>query len=489
MVRALAGKEFREALRSVRFLAVALTSCLLIPLTIFVNTRAYEQRSAYHEELVGLWRTQAQTAGLRADLSVEGFRRPSVLGILFRGVEPSIPARVQTSRDGLFTVLSEIQQADPAASSSDLTDLGFLTSVVLSLLAFVFVHGVITREKEDGTLKLLVSTGAPRRSILLGKLLGCYGAFTLPVALGLAFGLGTMLSSPVVRAHMEGEWVPLSMGVLSLFCLLAVLFLLAAFVSMFAHRSGVAIVLLLFLWVFMVLAPPRMAPMIAEIVHPQRPRDIVELEKRLMKVSADIAFRGTADSLYNAVLSRHGVDVDTVEMVVPQLLRGNARLAHEEYERELTGLEAAHLSGLHGRWSALDSAREAGSGSRQRLASVIAHLSPTGTFNILAATLAGTGLDEWERSLDFARGFQKQVNDELYARWVVRLYGANRSITMPVGGVSPPPVDRGRLMAVLPPSRAAERARASVPEILILAAMAVSAAIGCALKFRSYDAR
>ncbi len=78
MVRALAGKEFREAVRSVRFLAVALTSCLLIPLTVFVNTRAYEQRLVYHEELVGLWRTQAQTAGLRADLSVEGFRRPSV---------------------------------------------------------------------------------------------------------------------------------------------------------------------------------------------------------------------------------------------------------------------------------------------------------------------------------------------------------------------------------------------------------------------------
>ena len=64
---------------------------------------------------------------------------------------------------------------------------------------------------------------------------------------------------------------------------------------------------------------------------------------------------------------------------------------------------------------------------------------------------------KWERKSDFARGFQKQVNDELYARWVVRLYGANLLITMPVGGFYPPPVDRGRLMAVLPPSRAAER--------------------------------
>ena len=123
MVRALAGKEFREALRSVRFLGVVLVSCTLIPLSTFVNTRGYEHRMRYHEELVEVYKTHAETAGLRADLVAEAFRPPSVLAILFRGIEPALPSRIQTSRDGLFTVLSESQPADPASESADSPDL------------------------------------------------------------------------------------------------------------------------------------------------------------------------------------------------------------------------------------------------------------------------------------------------------------------------------------------------------------------------------
>ena len=489
MVRALAGKEFRESLRSVRFLVVVLVSCTLIPISVFVNTRSYEHRVRYHEELVDVYRTQSETAGLRADLVAEAFRPPSVLGILFRGIEPALPSHIQTSRDGLFTVLSENQPADPSFASADSTDLVFLTTIVLSLLAFVFVHGTITREKEDGTLRLIVSTGAPRGSILSGKLLGSYVAFALPVAFGLILGLSIMIASPTVRAYLEGQLPQLLLMIFFVFVLLFLLFLLGTFVSMFAHRSGVAIVLLLFLWVFLVLALPRMAPMIAQIVYPAKPHQVVETEKRLIKISSDLHFRGVVDSLYDNVLSRHGLAADTLDMFVPQLLTGKIKTAHDEYEKALGRLEASQQAGILAQWWALDSTREMAYRSQQQLASFLTRLSPVGTFSMLTTTLAGTGLDEWGRSLAFARNFQDQVTREWYSKWIVRPYGANRAVTMPAGGTCPPGVDKSRLVAILTPAPTSESFKDSIPDMLILAGMTLLAGAGCWLRFRSYDVR
>jgi ABC-2 type transport system permease protein len=357
------------------------------------------------------------------------------------------------------------------------------------------VHGIIAGEKEEGTLRLLVSTGAPRDSILLGKLFGSFSAFAIPVGCGVILGIVVMLGSPIVRAHLGGQIPALVIALFFVFALICLLFLLATFVSMFAHRSGVAIVLLLFLWVFLVLALPRMAPMIAQIIYPAKPHNVVELEKRLVKTSGDLQFLGVADSLYRTVLGRHGFDADTLDVVVPQNLTGELKTAHDEYEREFEGVEASYKDGIHAQWRILDSTREQAYASQERLSSFITRLSPMGTFSALASTLAGTGLIEWSRSLDFAREFQGRVTMEWYSFWVVRPYGANRSITMPAGGRQavgsscPQVMEKRKLLGILAPASTADRLKASTPDMLVLAGMTLFAGAGCWFKFRSYDVR
>jgi len=489
MVRALAAKELREAVRSVRFLAVVLVSLTLVPASVFVNTRAYEHRLQYHEELTRLSRAQSEAAGLRADMAAEAFRGPSVPGILFGGAEPALPSRIRTSRDGLFTVYSENRPADLSSGSGSSTDLAFLTGLVLSLLAFVFVHGSITREKEEGSLRLLLSTGAPRGAVLAGKILGNFTAFVAPVAIGVGIGMAVMVSSPAVRAQLAGQ-VPLLFALFALvLVLLFLLLLVGLFISMFANRSGVAIVLLLFVWVLLVPGLPLLAPIVAEIAFPAKPYQVVEMEKRLIRTSASTQFREAVDSLYDVIMQRHEVDMDTLEVFVPQRLTGKAREAHLEYERKIATLEAADQAYVHDMWGTLDSTRESAVRSQRRLASFITGLSPVGIFWTLSATLAGTGADEWDRILAFARDFQGQVTEELYGKWLVRPYGRNRVITMPAAGNYPPAVDRSRLHAVLPPAPMAGRVRAGLPDMLLLAVMTLLAGTGCWLKFRSYDAR
>lgn len=188
-------------------------------------------------------------------------------------------------------------------------------------------------------------------------------------------------------------------------------------------------------------------------------------------------------------MSRHGVVMDSLEMVVPQFLAGNRKSAHDEYEKALEPLEASHNAGIRAQWRDRDSTREAASSSQRRLASLIMRLSPVGSFSMLATALAGTGLDEWDRSLAFAWTFQDRVTGEVYDKWIVRPYGANRTVTMPAERDCPPAVERAGLHAILTPASPSERIEAGTPDMLILAGMTLLAGAGCWLKFRSYDAR
>jgi ABC-type transport system involved in multi-copper enzyme maturation permease subunit len=298
-----------------------------------------------------------------------------------------------------------------------------------------------------------------------------------------------MCGSPLAREPLEGQVPVLLVLIISVFVLLLVLFLLATLVSMFSHRSGVAVVLLVVLWVILVPAIPRIAPMIARIAYPTKPYNNVEMEKRLVKSSADVRFHAVVDSIYSGIMRHYGVEVDSLGIFAPGVLTGSAGTAHEEYEKAIEGLEATHRAGIEAQWTALDSARLAVDRSQKRLASFVTRLSPVGTFTILATTLAGTGPDEWGRSLDFARHFQAQVADELYSKWIVRRYGAHRTLTMPADGKCPPLVNRSKLHATFGAAPPSERLRSAGADMLILAGMALLFGAACWFKFRAYDVR
>ncbi len=64
-------------------------------------------------------------------------------------------------------------------------DMSFLVEVIFSFLVLLLVYNVISREKESGTLRLVLANHIPRHEILFGKIAAC----TLVVAVTLAFGI------------------------------------------------------------------------------------------------------------------------------------------------------------------------------------------------------------------------------------------------------------------------------------------------------------
>ncbi len=96
-------------------------------------------------------------------------------------------------------------------------DMVYVFQLVLGLLAILMASETIAREKEDGTLRLTLTTNISRSQLLTGKLLGGMTTLGIPTALGFIILMIILLGTDGVDASLADWW---GMGVLFLISLI-----------------------------------------------------------------------------------------------------------------------------------------------------------------------------------------------------------------------------------------------------------------------------
>jgi len=128
---------------------------------------------------------------------------------------------------------------DPLPVMFPLIDLTFIVTILLSLIALLFSYDAICGEKEDGTLKLMLSNRISRVKILLGKTIG--GTLTLLIS----------------------DWGALGLIVFSAVLYVTLFYCLGILISS-RHKSGSSSIMTsLFVWVLFILVIPSLTPYMA----------------------------------------------------------------------------------------------------------------------------------------------------------------------------------------------------------------------------------
>jgi len=134
------------------------------------------------------------------------------------------------------------------------------------LLAFLLAAGLVAHERESGTLRLLLASGATAMQVVTAKTRGLMTTllfivvpvlFTAAGALALlpAAPLGDMLARALLWALLHALWLGWAV-------------LLGMAVSARAASTQRALMLLIALWVIVVVLTPRAAASIAQVLHP-----------------------------------------------------------------------------------------------------------------------------------------------------------------------------------------------------------------------------
>ena len=248
-------REFVSNVLTSRFMIGFIVCLLSTAVAVFVQVDDYEKRLSGYNTAVR--EAEAQEWDLYVDIKPKAHRKPNPLSIFNVGTEND-GANTVTVELGkpIFELSSPMWEAPTQKRGSDnpflamflTVDVVFIFKIVLSALAILFAYNTISGEREDGTLKLVLSNSIPRDTIVLGKYLGGMLSMFPIVLVSLIVALLIAVSSPVTGFDgNDSAHIVLIFGVSLLY--VSTWYLLGLLLSVWTKEAATTLILSMFIWV------------------------------------------------------------------------------------------------------------------------------------------------------------------------------------------------------------------------------------------------
>jgi ABC-2 type transport system permease protein len=402
MVKRIAGKEFKEMLRDGRFRWASAIVFALLLASMVMGAKHHREVRRQHDlaqaETRDQWlRQPAKNPHSAAHYGIYAFKPKMLPAMLDRGVDPFTGQAVwlEAHKQNEF-------KFRPAQDSTAVQRFGELTAatvmqLLIPLLIVLLSFSAFAGEREQGTLRQLLSLGVKKTDLAWGKALGiagALGALIVPataigvVALGLASENGLMAASASRMAVMFASYL-LYFGVFIGVSLA---------VSARAPSSRLALVTLLAFWILNGLIAPRAAADIARRAYPTPSafafQQSIDHEMQGGPDGHDTADK-RAEALKQRVLKQYGVDK------IEALPVSFAGVSLQEGEEHGNVIFDKHYTAL---WNQFE--------RQNRLKQMAAFFAPMLAINSLSMGLAGT---------DFAQHRDFAAAAEQYRRMLVKM--------------------------------------------------------------------
>jgi len=249
MTWTIARKEILANLSSYKFFVVLLLTVLLTATSFFIMHRDFTQRTADFQII------RPKPGEPIALLP------PNPMAVFAKGLEDAMTRSFEIDAIGI-TVRAGQSSGNIIYSFFPAPDFLYVVRVVLSLVALLFGFDQVSRERERGTLKLILGSSVSRARVLFGKWLGNFLSLAVPFLLVTLLGTAFLLLDPNVhfsagRLGRLALILALSLIYMSFFLTLGIL------ISTLTRRSSSSIVVLLFIWTLLVFVIPNLGTLLA----------------------------------------------------------------------------------------------------------------------------------------------------------------------------------------------------------------------------------
>lgn len=424
MLGTLIKKEIIETILDLRFVIATLLCLVLIPLGMYVSIKDYEQRLGDYNTAIQQYEQRARGDRYEGNFRAEGYRPPSPLSVFSSGLKDNLNMRVKTQNNGNYLIENSSQDDNLQAVLFGKIDFTFIVSTVLSLLALIFTFRTVTGEKENGTLRLIVAGSVPRWKVIFSKMLGNYIVFLIPFLLSFLVSLLFLNSSDVFSLftlpHVGAIFLLFIITLLFLFCI----FNLGTLISVLTHTSVVSMIVALFVWVMLALVVPKISPMIAQVVHPVRSRQIVNTEKAMVCAGIKEEHLKEEAALYKKVLIETGVGV---ERAFDDEDEGTRR-ARDEYDSKKGPIFQKYQERINEEIKKIEDDYTNKRNSQAVIAANLSRISPVCCFTYALSEISGTGTAEVRNFSKRAQQFQETVKQNFYDHFEFERYALDNQL-------------------------------------------------------------
>lgn len=249
MFWSIARKEIVSNLLSYKFFIVILLTAVLIFTSFFIMHRDYKQRlSDYH------------LIKPKPDEPIAVIP-PNPLSIFVKGLDDAMTRSFEISVIGV-DVRAGQESGNIIFSFFSAPDFIYIVRVVLSLVALLFGFDQVSREREKGTLKLMLANPLSRATVLSGKWMGNFLSLAIPFLLVTLLGFVLLIFDPDIYFS-SGDLFRLAVILFISLIYIALFLSLGILISTLTKRAAASIVILLFIWAIVVFVIPNLGTLLA----------------------------------------------------------------------------------------------------------------------------------------------------------------------------------------------------------------------------------
>lgn len=303
---AIVAKDWTELRRDRRVVIMALMVLALAATAILTSTvrvASYEaNRAATLEVDRGTWEGQgARNPHAAAHFAKWAFKPLTMGAVLDPGIASYSGSAVWMEAHNQNPAVARPIDDQTIILPSGEFSIAWVLQVLMPLLIAVIAAGAVARERERGTLKLILASGSGAGAFVRGKL-ASVGVVTAVLA-------GSVIVVGMVAAASAGPANPLMLALwlIAYAAFLAIIVLGAVAVSLRARSSGQALLVLAGLWLFAVVLVPRAGAAVADIAAPVPSSEQFWADIAAAKAAQPSPFSTGREAFAAEVMAQYGV--------------------------------------------------------------------------------------------------------------------------------------------------------------------------------------
>ena len=397
---------------------------------VFVQVSDYEKRLAAYHVALQEHQEETRTWDLYSQINPKAHRKPNPLSIFNVGTEKSGADMVSIE---LATPIWEKEAQKQGSDNPFLSiflsvDLTFVFKIVLSALAILFAYNTISGEREDGTLKLVLSNPIPRDVLVLGKYLG--GVLSLFPIIVMSFTVGIVIAyaSPVTDFDV-GDLLRLVMVLLVSLLYVSICYLFGMLLSVWTKEATTTLILSMFIWGILTIVHSNIAAFAVMKFPPYQPQAEKEILQHIEERWEDFKEERDAYLLkkwgYKYPVSAISLIGDGALSTLIDMSSPGELGFSEFYEfkpihivdvsklQEVLGYQEPLRIDYANQAEALLKQREEVEESNRRLAKDISRFSFADAYRFAVGTITDTDRESYQDFIRHARSYKRQVVDYL----------------------------------------------------------------------------
>lgn len=413
MIWKIAKKEFLLNLMTFKFAVGTILSMILVTVFVPILAKAYQERLKVYNENVSYNEGELHKVVVYKNITPTIYRPPSVLAVFSEGLAKQLgdSATVEYNKVPEITGAT----ANHYLSIFSVFDASLIFKIVIGVLALLLAYDAISGEREQGTLRLMLSGAAARYEVLLGKLLA--GLLVLVVAVTIAFVLGLVILLCFPMVDFTGsDWIRIGLMYFASLVFIATMYNLGLLFSCLARRSALSLVLVLFVWIIFVVVIPNASVYLATQILPVEPQDKMNEQIAALQREARVEFGRERERSGRTYMSGYDEVSDTSGGGFGHGYLRSATETHIHNELIDCSIGVPVEIRYADRYAEVEYSYLRGLFEQTRLAGNISRSSPVSLYENVMSALAGTDMAGFQHFIDAVKAYRKDVIEYIRAR-------------------------------------------------------------------------